>query len=147
MSFWGGTLLTLARLDPSSRLHALRQGLEHPADRGEMTAWIIGLAAACGLVALGLHLLNQRQNGQRSGEQVDYLARGATQAGLSARELDDLRLITTRARLAHPTTVLLSPENLEQAVRAATEKQADPSLERRMNRLSQKLFNVELRLD
>lgn len=131
----------LAQQDQYSMIRAMRQGLEEKERSGSLTAMLVGLAI---VVALGgLIVLVERLRRRRS-PQLDYLARAATQAGLAQSELRDLRLLASRAQLAHPAAMLLTPANLAFAAHQAARETHDPALQKRLNRLSMRMFGERL---
>jgi hypothetical protein len=62
---------------------------------------------------------------------------------LTRRERRDVRVIAVRARLAQPTSMLLSPAALSAAVDAALGERGKPALRQRMGQLATRLFGGE----
>ncbi len=102
------------------------------------------LAVAVGLCVLAFILdrLWRRHARRDEPKVVDYLTLAGRQAGLSLMEIELVRAVTARARVAYPTAILLSPGNMRHALLAAQRGGDDPRLAERLNALSRRLFGV-----
>ena len=66
------------------------------------------------------------------------------QVGLSLAEVELLRGVALRGRLAHPPAMLLSPGGMRYALLAAQRTAEDPKLAERMSALARRLFGSGL---
>lgn len=136
---------TLAQLDQSATLQAMRRGFEDRPSSGGQNQNMVVWAGATALLALLVMLVvlgtrwRRRKRGPR---RVNYLARSAALVGVAGRELRDLRRLAQRAKLPQPAAMLLSPANLAHAVRSGAGD--DVAVHERMNRLSLRLFGTPL---
>lgn len=135
------SLLVLAQRDQLSTLRAMRHGFEPGGGPSLGTGPL--LAALAVLAALALILLLARWRRPQAAP-PDLLAKAVRRLALSRSDLRDLRTLATRAELAEPAAMLLSPANLLHALRAAGQAEPDPDLERRLARLAERLFGTPL---
>lgn len=127
-------------LSREETLSALRRGLEQPDDMPAVMPAIIGALAIAAIVLL-YRVLRARRTAARP---FSYLRHAAHLAGLSLAELHDLQVVAERARLPHPTAMLLCPTALAHAVGLAAVAEPDAARDERLQRVSRKLFGVGL---
>ena len=133
----------LANLGLNSGMQKLRQGFTVQATDSNIPAVVLTVIALCALV-LGIDLIYRLSQRRPRTRRVDYLDRSTRVLDLSFRERHDLKTLARRAHLPHPAAMLLSPANLAYAVEQATQVQDNRALRQRMNRLSRRLFGVQL---
>ena len=131
----------LPELDQSEWAEALRRGFREETSETHFYIVLIAVTVLCG-VLLVVRLLRRPSEG--AAVLIDHLVEAARRLGLSRAELQDLQNVARRARLPHPTAMLLSPANLAHAVQSALAQADDPSLRRRLDRFSRNLFGVPL---
>lgn len=129
-------------LDQVGRLSAIRQGFQDtPSGSTQFVAAALGVIAAGGL---GIMILQLWRHRPKRGPKDDYLRQAIRVLALNSDEAQVLRVLAKRSRLSHPASMLLSPANLAAAAQAAPSHRGDPKLQRDVNRLSIKLFGLEL---
>ena len=135
--------LSLASLDQTSRLAAMREGLNEPRyDSSRVVVLAAAILFACVLVG-GVWQVYQWGR-RRSASRDSQLRRAARILGLTRSEFRLVRQVSRAAKISHPVSVLLSPANLAHAAHAAQTMRADPGLQRRMSRLAMKLYSRDL---
>ncbi len=128
-------------LSREETLSALRRGLEEPNPMPPvMPLVIIGILGVAAILLL-FHALRSRRT---AAQPFSYLRHAAQLAGLSLAELQDLQVVAERARLPHPTAMLLCPTALAHAVGLAAAAEPDAARDERLQRISRKLFGVGL---
>jgi len=132
-----------ALLGDADLLKAVRDGLNSEPRTGETLAVVAGAAALIGLIAVGARHLNP-EGRRKVRRQVDVLSRAGELLGLTVQERADLRRIAERASLSEPGSMLLSPANLAHAAARAALRVRDQELQRSLDAVCLKLFDVPL---
>jgi hypothetical protein len=140
----GEILTVLPLLAQTSEMEALK-GVREGFVQQAFDSNILGiLATAAGLCVLAFVLDRLWRRRQRRDEpkHVDYLTTAGRLLGLSLAEVELLRSVGVRARLAHPPAMLLSPGNLRHALLAAQRSGEDAKLTERVGHLSRRIFGA-----
>ncbi len=133
----------LAQLEWVSKLKDLSRGFTGQAAESNITVVLLAVGGLCGLAWAIDRLYRIRQN-RRNAQLADLLAHSARLLALKRGELRTLRAVSTRAGLAVPAAMLLSPANLAHALKLALRAEDDPRLQQRLNLLAVKLFDTSL---
>lgn len=132
--------LMLARQDI---LEGIRSGMRARPDSNEIL-WLVGGGILLVVVLIAARRFFAKEQVPKLKARRDHLVEAANGAGLLQSEQSDLRMIASRARIAHPASLLLSPENLAHAVREGLGPHPDHNTIERVQRLAQRLFEQEL---
>jgi hypothetical protein len=127
----------------------LFEALSRAVKDGPSTSEFVGFW--CGATALFLIVFlagryAARRDGPKVVAQVDYLTLLCDQLGLAERQRRDLVLIATKAGLAEPASLLLSPANFARAAAYACRSGETSELRERLDETSRQLFNVPMLL-
>ncbi len=134
-------LLAQVRGQEMEALKGVREGYLQQAFDSNILA-ILAVGAGLCVLALILDRLWRRRERRGEPKVVDYLAIAGRHAGLSLADIEFLRAVAARARVAYPTAILLSPGNMRHALLAAQRAGEDPGTTDRLNALSGRLFGV-----
>lgn len=119
----------------------MRETLNRGPDETELR-----LVAAGALFLILLLLVAARWRGdrrRRTPPPADHLTTVVDVLGLSEQDRHDLRDVASRAALAQPVAMLVTPRNFAQAVRAAGAEK-DAELRARLDDLAQRMFGAPL---
>jgi hypothetical protein len=140
-----GEILTvlplLAQTNEMEALKGVRQGFVQQAFETNILG-IVATAIGLCLLALVIDRLWRHRQRRNEPKQVDYLTTAGRLLGLSLAEIELLRSVGVRARLAHPPAMLLSPSNLHYALLAAQRAGEDAKLAERVGKLSRQIFGT-----
>ena len=143
MTFNANLNLLLAQADNDVLLKSIRTATNSGPSTLHLVIVIGGLFALVGLVVVSARFLG-RERPRQLEPHTDYLGMALETLGLSAEEQRDIQRVAERSGRKQPAAMLLSPGNLSHALDRALAEDHDEQLQRRVERLCRKLFDVPL---
>jgi hypothetical protein len=140
------TTLLLAGTPPEryeDAFRSLRTAFRAGPTGSQLRFVFIGLLVLALVVLVAARLIDRRSR-RRAPQTVDYLKLAVDVLGLSESQRRDLQTLARRGQLDEPAAMLLSPANLEHAMRRIERGAADAELRSRINELCLELFDVPL---